>query len=93
MFAVAFPLAPLCALLNNVAEIRVDAFKLCKSSQRPAHEVRSSIGTWYYALEGMAVLSVLTNCAILGLTSRQVFDSFHLSIYLFIFIFLKKKLS
>jgi Calcium-activated chloride channel len=27
----AFPLAPLLALLNNLVQIRVDAFKLCRT--------------------------------------------------------------
>ena len=34
-FAVAFPLCPLMALVNNIVEIRSDAFKLLKAHQRP----------------------------------------------------------
>ena len=30
-FSMAFPLAPLLALLNNLVQTRVDAFKLCKT--------------------------------------------------------------
>ena len=30
----AFPLAPLCAFMNNVTEIRFDAIKLCSNNSR-----------------------------------------------------------
>lgn len=35
MFTTAFPLAPLCALLNNVLEQRLDAFKMVAAQRRP----------------------------------------------------------
>ena len=35
LFSPAFPLAPLCAFLNNLLEARVDAFKLCALHRRP----------------------------------------------------------
>lgn len=35
MFTTAFPLAPLCALLNNVLEQRLDAFKMVAVQRRP----------------------------------------------------------
>lgn len=35
LFAAAFPLAPLLALINNVVEIRTDAFKFLNGTNRP----------------------------------------------------------
>ena len=46
LFSSAFPLAAVCALLNNVIEIRSDAFKLCAIFQRPFGQRARNIGTW-----------------------------------------------
>ena len=46
LFSSAFPLAALCAILNNIIEIRSDAFKLCMTFQRPFGQRVNSIGTW-----------------------------------------------
>jgi len=45
-FAPAFPLAALFSLINNLIEIRSDAFKMCYLFQRPFGERVSYIGTW-----------------------------------------------
>ncbi|KAK3097735.1 hypothetical protein FSP39_012604 [Pinctada imbricata] len=66
LFSSAFPLAALCALLNNVVEIRSDAFKLCMNHQRPFGKRTESIGTWQDALELMGVIAVVVNCALIG---------------------------
>ena len=46
LFSSAFPLAALCALVNNVIEIRSDAFKLCITHQRPFGQQVENIGIW-----------------------------------------------
>ncbi|RLN57207.1 hypothetical protein BBJ29_006274 [Phytophthora kernoviae] len=61
-FSLAFPLAPLLALLNNLFELRTDAFKLCHAKQRPLAHKASGIGVWLHVLQTMSVLAVLTNC-------------------------------
>jgi anoctamin-8 len=45
-FAPAFPLAALCALINNIIEIRSDAFKMCYLYQRPFGQRVADIGKW-----------------------------------------------
>ena len=70
-FSWAFPLAPLCALINNLIEMRTDAYKLCYATQRPIASKSGGIGVWYNVLVFMALLAVLTNSAHLALTSRQ----------------------
>ncbi|CAD6197162.1 unnamed protein product [Caenorhabditis auriculariae] len=66
LFSPAFPLAALCALLNNLIEIRVDAFKLCNTVQRPFGRRVKDIGAWQKAMEILGVLGVMVNCALIG---------------------------
>ena len=46
LFSSAFPLAAMCALMNNVVEVRSDAFKLTMHHQRPFGQQVENIGTW-----------------------------------------------
>ncbi|XP_006892120.1 PREDICTED: anoctamin-5 [Elephantulus edwardii] len=69
LFVASFPLAPLLALLNNIIEIRVDAWKLTTQYRRPVAAKAHSIGVWQDILFGMAVLSVATNAFIVAFTS------------------------
>ena len=46
LFSSAYPLAGLCALINNIIEIRGDAFKLCHVHQRPFGQRVNNIGSW-----------------------------------------------
>jgi anoctamin-5 len=61
LFVASFPLAPLLALINNLVEIRVDAWKLTTQYRRPVAAKAHSIGVWQDILFAMAVLSVATN--------------------------------
>ncbi|KAK6174389.1 hypothetical protein SNE40_017675 [Patella caerulea] len=67
LFSSAFPLAALWALLNNVTEIRTDAFKMCRVYQRPFCESASNIGAWQVAFEVIGLISVITNTALIGM--------------------------
>ena len=57
----AFPLAPLLALLNNIFEIRLDAYKYTTQMRRPIAQQVQDIGIWYKILEGMTYLGVVFN--------------------------------
>nr|CAD7262586.1 unnamed protein product [Timema shepardi] len=70
LFSSAFPMAAFCAFLNNLIEIRSDAFKLCFIFQRPFGQRVSSIGTWQNAMEVMGLIAVLVNCALIGLSGQ-----------------------
>lgn len=94
-FSVAFPLAPLMAMLNNFVEIRGDAYKLCYNTQRPVATKSEGIGVWFNVLRLMSLMAVLTNCAHIAFTSQWLhlyfpwFES-HDSVYiklLIVFIF------
>ncbi|KAH9504894.1 Anoctamin-10 [Bulinus truncatus] len=67
LFSSAFPLAALWALINNFIEIRTDAFKLCRVFQRPFTESANNIGAWQQAFEVVGIISVITNCALIGM--------------------------
>jgi len=64
LFSCAFPLAPLFAFLNNIFEIRIDAAKYVKYSQRPIPERTKNIGIWYPIFRFLAILAVITNVTI-----------------------------
>lgn len=70
LFSSAFPMAAFCALINNLIEIRSDAFKLCFTFQRPFGQRVSNIGTWQNAMEVMCLIAVLVNCALIGLSGQ-----------------------
>lgn len=61
LFVASFPLAPLLALLNNILEVRVDAWKLTTQFRRPIAAKAHSIGAWEEILHMIAVFSVVTN--------------------------------
>ena len=44
LFAQVFPLAPLIALTNNLIQIRLDAYKICYTRQRPIAQKTSGVG-------------------------------------------------
>ncbi|CAJ0930909.1 unnamed protein product, partial [Mesorhabditis belari] len=66
LFSPAFPLAAVCALVNNLIEIRVDAFKLCNTVQRPFGRRVRDIGAWQYSMQLLGTLGVMVNCALIG---------------------------
>uniref|UniRef100_A0AC11EUD2 Anoctamin 8 n=1 Tax=Ovis aries TaxID=9940 RepID=A0AC11EUD2_SHEEP len=66
LFSSAFPLAALCALINNLIEIRSDALKLCTGLQRPFGQRVESIGQWQKVMEAMGVLAIVVNCYLIG---------------------------
>ncbi|CAK4096485.1 unnamed protein product [Aphanomyces euteiches] len=71
-FSIAFPLAPLLALINNVVSLRADAFKLCHTMQRPRALKASGIGIWFPVLQTMSVIAVITNCLHVAFTTTQI---------------------
>jgi hypothetical protein len=68
----AVPIAPLCALVNNLIHMRSGAYKMCYIYKRPVARKASGIGIWISVLQFMSVMAVLTNCALIGFTSQQI---------------------
>lgn len=71
-FSVVFPFAPLCALLYNLLMVRLGAYKLCRLTRRPLARKSSGLGIWLHVLQLMSLIAVLTNCALIAITSTQL---------------------
>ncbi|KAE8743738.1 hypothetical protein FOCC_FOCC009649 [Frankliniella occidentalis] len=65
LFSAVYPQAALWALLNNLMESRVDAFKLCRLFQRPLARRVKDTGAWQRAFEAVGAMSIMTNCGLL----------------------------
>lgn len=72
IFVAAFPLAPMFALINNVIEVRLDAYKFVTQLRRPLAARAQDIGIWFAILQGLMTVSVATNAAIIAFTSEFV---------------------
>ncbi len=62
LFVVAFPLAPLLALISNFVEIRVDAYKVLHGSLRPIPRGAQDIGGWLRCTHALVCLLPLCAC-------------------------------
>lgn len=67
LFVAAFPLGPFFALINNMIEIRVDAYKFVVLYRRPLAQKAQDIGIWYPILESVVKLSVVVNVCVVSL--------------------------
>ncbi|KAM3859002.1 anoctamin-6 [Diretmus argenteus] len=72
LFVASFPLAPVLALVNNLFEIRVDAWKITTQFRRMVPEKAQDIGAWQPILQGVAILAVATNAMIIAFTSDMI---------------------
>lgn len=79
MFIVAFPLGPLLALLSNLIEIRLDAFKCLKLFRRPLTSRAKDIGIWIPILSNLSKIGIIVSGSIIAFTSdfipRMVYSS------------------
>lgn len=81
-FVAAFPLAPLCALINNCMELRLDAYKLVTRYRRPVPKKDSGIGPWRDILEVITHLSIATNVSSLTVVVPTFFTLLSISRFL-----------
>ncbi|XP_034625848.1 anoctamin-6 isoform X1 [Trachemys scripta elegans] len=72
LFVASFPLAPLLALVNNLLEIRVDAWKITTQFRRMVPQKAQDIGAWQPIMQGIAILAVVTNAMIIAFTSDMI---------------------
>uniref|UniRef100_A0A8C1I3P6 Anoctamin n=1 Tax=Cyprinus carpio carpio TaxID=630221 RepID=A0A8C1I3P6_CYPCA len=70
LFSCVYPLAAVLVVLNNITEVYSDAFKMCHVFKRPFSEPAANIGVWQLAFETMSIIAVVTNCALIGLSSQ-----------------------
>ncbi|XP_063913062.1 anoctamin-3-like [Zophobas morio] len=83
-FVAVFPLAPLCALINNCLQLRLDAYELVTRYRRPIPRRNPGIGLWNNIIESITHLSIITNAFVLAFTSdfvaREIFKYRHNSL-------------
>lgn len=72
LFVAAFPFAPLCAFINNVFEMRVDALKMTRIYRRPIAYRAEDIGVWYDVLSFVVIVSVITNAFVIAVTGSFI---------------------
>jgi len=65
LFVLALPLTPLLALINNIAEMKLDATHIVKQCQRPHPDGSSGIGAWIEVLSFFSFISIVTNVALM----------------------------
>ncbi|XP_078073040.1 anoctamin-10 [Mustelus asterias] len=70
LFSCVYPLAAILAILNNVTEVFSDALKMCRVFKRPFSQPAADMGVWLLAFETMGVISVITNCALIGISPQ-----------------------
>eukprot|EP01051_Picozoa_sp_SAG22_P000768 SAG22_NODE_24_length_30194_cov_6.086327_1_plen_1216_part_00 len=79
LFAPAYSLAPLLALINNIIEIRVDAVKLCFATQRPHWKAQADIGSWYTVLNILGFAAVITNSTMIAFVGYKLVPQLYVS--------------
>lgn len=67
-----FPLAPFCALMNNIVELRWDARKFLENYRRPVAETVKNIGVWFKIMDIIGKLAILSNAFIIAFTSNFI---------------------
>ncbi|KAJ6638053.1 Anoctamin-1 [Pseudolycoriella hygida] len=72
LFVVAFPLAPLFALLNNVFEMRLDAKKFLKYYRRPVPTRVKDIGVWFNIMSILGRIAVVSSAFIIAFSSNFI---------------------
>lgn len=70
LFSCVFPLTAVLLLINNITEIRSDAYKVCKLFRKPFAAPVGDMGVWQIAFEVLSFVSVVSNCWLLMLSPR-----------------------
>jgi len=65
LFATAFPLGPIVAMISHIIEIRMKIYVFLNVYKRPFSSRCTGIGEWFYIWEIISFLSVFTNFAML----------------------------
>lgn len=67
LFSSVYPLAAFFALINNLLELKLDAYKMSRLTRKPTPRAVRDIGAWYLAFSVTSAISVMTNCALLAM--------------------------
>ncbi|XP_016951915.1 anoctamin-6 isoform X2 [Drosophila biarmipes] len=72
LFSLAFPLAPLLALLNNVIEVRLDAIKMLRFLRRPVGMRARDIGVWHSIMTVVTRIAVASSAMIIAFSTNLI---------------------
>jgi len=89
LFVAAFPMAPLAALINNFAAIKMDSYKLIHMLQRPLPVPAQDIGTWQAVFNLLIILAVSTNAGLICFVMENVLNEKPLSIRVWAFVIIQ----
>ena len=67
LFSSVYPLAAFLALVHNLFELKMDAYKLCRIMRKPTPRGIRDIGAWYTAFSLTSLISIMTNLALLSM--------------------------
>ena len=81
LFAPAFPIAAVVCYFSFMAEIRTDAYKLLRNTQRPRYSGAQDIGSWHKVLAVMGIVSIFTNMGLIGFTSTVFSGALPISVF------------
>ncbi|XP_039988884.1 anoctamin-10 isoform X1 [Xiphias gladius] len=70
LFSCVYPLTAVLLLINNLTEIRSDAYKICKLFRKPFSPPVANMGVWQTAFEVLSFVSVVSNCWLLLLSPQ-----------------------
>lgn len=70
LFSCVYPLTAVLLLINNLTEIRSDAYKICKLFRKPFCPPAANMGVWQIAFEVLSFFSVVSNCWLLLLSPQ-----------------------
>ena len=73
MFGASFPLVGVISLGLNVIYLRTHAVDLLQNQQRPPYRCASDIGAWQDVINLIALMAVITNAGLCGLTGHVVY--------------------
>eukprot|EP00178_Gracilaria_changii_P027660 TRINITY_DN900_c0_g1_i1.p1 TRINITY_DN900_c0_g1~~TRINITY_DN900_c0_g1_i1.p1 ORF type:complete len:711 (+),score=145.66 TRINITY_DN900_c0_g1_i1:2399-4531(+) len=68
LFAAAFPMGAVLAVINNFIEVYTDTYKLIYMTRRSSPRRALDIGAWVRAFEFISVVSIMTNLGIITVT-------------------------
>jgi len=71
LFGVAFPLTVVVLFVDNLIEVRTDAFKILKVYQRVNADKAANIGAWFYILKIITFIAMFTNAGLLVFTANS----------------------
>eukprot|EP00761_Pharyngomonas_kirbyi_P013186 gb/GECH01013213.1/.p1 GENE.gb/GECH01013213.1/~~gb/GECH01013213.1/.p1 ORF type:complete len:1195 (+),score=324.88 gb/GECH01013213.1/:1-3585(+) len=74
LFAAAFPLGALGVIFSNVIEMRTDALKLTKNTQKPIPEGADNIGSWKVVLFAISGIAIISNSALIAFASDALYE-------------------